>query len=198
MCWIEGVSSTFKKRAVEQRISRAWAFLEYTHKYPAHMRARERLPGQLTATCFHIAILPLPPPFPFFLPLSRPLLSSSRFNPPTRMNPLARMQVAKRQLSSRERKRERESYGPLVSTTLRLPSTPFSRSSSKETKLPETRPLHPRTVSSFQPRKVSARSDLRCTRARWLASAPVSEDGAFLIFFLARIEVQTRHYCRQV
>lgn len=72
------------------------------------MRARERLPGQLTATCFHIAILPLPPPFPFFLPLSRPLLSSSRFNPPTLMNPLARMQVAKRQLSSRERKRERE------------------------------------------------------------------------------------------
>ena len=141
------------------------------------MRAREGLSDQLTAVCFYP-----PPSHSIPTPTILPFALNPASQPPTEPDESSCSNAGG------------ETAIKLARTTdllFRLPSgfppcAPFLRGNETAGNATPALP----TTSSFQPRKVSARSDLRCTRAHWLAAMLVREDEG-LIFFFAR-EIWTR------
>lgn len=98
---------TFKERARSVGSRVVYRGLGLSWSISINTRAYEGLPDQLTTACFH------PPTSRSLLsPLSHPLLPIPRPDPESLMSPLARMQVAKRQLSSRELRTSCFDYPP--------------------------------------------------------------------------------------
>lgn len=107
------------------------------------MRAREGLPDQLTAACFH------PPTFLLAPRPAGPLTLCSR--PRERlMSPLARMQVAKRQLSSRELRTSCFDYPPAPLPTAASRAVSRRKRNCRKRHPAPLRPPSPFNLEKFQ------------------------------------------------